>query len=750
MCPPNEMPDVSVVIPVLNDQHRLNACLGSLVAQDLPRDRYEIIVVDNGSSDDSRLVAEQHGATVLCFPDLKVGALRNRGVEVARGQVIGFVDSDHLVSAQWIRKAIESLHEHSEYCMVGCECSAPADGTWVQRVWELQRFRRRNTHEATWLGAGNMFVRRHAFDEVGGFREDITASEDVDLCDRVRSSGGRILADFAIANVHVGEPETLREFFRKEFWRGSSGLPTFFAHGCPLQELPSLAFPAYHLVGVFACSGAALLSWRTGNAYFFLGALAVLVAPSVLISLRTTAQSPQAKRCSGAGRTLLELWIRTRRSHFSLLTRDALRFRPATAGGKHAEFDDDGATMNNRDRQPTEDRDALPTRPVVLHVRVVTDEGGGPEKTILNSPRFLETFGYNAICAYMHPPHDPGFATLEERAVQAGAQLESIADRGPLDWRVLGQLVRLCRQYKVSIWHAHEYKSDILGILARRFWPMKLVTTVHGFVQSSRRMKLYNKLDTRFWVPRYDEVMAVSEDLYQRCLEWGVADERRHLVRNAIDTAEFRRTLSTEQAKQQCGASTDVILVGAVGRLSAEKGFDRLIRAVDQVIASGIDVNLWIAGEGKERAELERLIGSLGRQDHMRLLGHVKDPKQFFQSLDMYVLSSLTEGLPNVVLEAMALEVPVIATRVAGLPALLDNGEHGILINPDSVDEIATAIRDLAQDRQLRMRFASSSRQAVERSYSFEERMRKVADIYDGLMARRSAEVHQPAMDANR
>src|SRR5205085_102405 len=84
-------------------------------------------------------------------------------------------------------------------------------------------------------------------------------------------------------------------------------------------------------------------------------------------------------------------------------------------------------------------------KPLVLHVRTMKGFGGGPEKTVLNSPRFLRRLGYESICAYTHPPGDPGFDRLAERAVVAEAPLISVPDRGPLDWRVVRQLVQLCR-----------------------------------------------------------------------------------------------------------------------------------------------------------------------------------------------------------------------------------------------------------------------------------------------------------------
>jgi hypothetical protein len=181
-------------------------------------------------------------------------------------------------------------------------------------------------------------------------------------------------------------------------------------------------------------------------------------------------------------------------------------------------------------RGPREARGA-----VVLHTRVVAGSGGGPDKTILNSPRFLRGSGYRVLCAYMHPPGDPGFEQLREKARLAQAPLFSVPDRGPLDWRVGLGLLHLCRRERVTVWHSHDYKSNLLGLLLRRFWPMRLVTTVHGWVRHTRRTPLYYWID-RLCLPRYERVLCVSEDLRERCLACAVPEDRCVLIENGIDS----------------------------------------------------------------------------------------------------------------------------------------------------------------------------------------------------------------------
>lgn len=372
---------------------------------------------------------------------------------------------------------------------------------------------------------------------------------------------------------------------------------------------------------------------------------------------------------------------------------------------------------------------------VVLETRVVSGAGGGPDKTILNSPRFLVPHGYRTLCAYMHPPEDPGFEHLRLRAEAWKAPLLSVPDRGSWDWRVASRMLEICRRERVAIWHGHDYKSNALGLVLGRIWPMHLVTTVHGWVKHTRRTPLYYAVD-RVCLPRYDRVICVSQDLHDRCLQSGVPEHRCLLVDNAIDNGQYTRTLPIDEAKRQLGVPSERLLLGAAGRLSDEKGFDLLIRAVDQLLADGNDLELLIAGEGDRHADLQRLIDLLGRSDRIRLLGYQPDLMPFYQALDLFVLSSLREGLPNVLLEAMASGVPVVATRVAGIPRLVEDGRSGLLVEPGFSESLASSIARLAADPELRHSLAQEACDVIQHRFSFETRMARIRTIYDDLIGR--------------
>ena len=381
-------------------------------------------------------------------------------------------------------------------------------------------------------------------------------------------------------------------------------------------------------------------------------------------------------------------------------------------------------------------------RAVVLHTRVVTGTGGGPEKTILNSPRFLRQYGIESACMFLRPPDDEGFASLEASALAADAEIIGIDDRGPLDLSIIRKAIRLCKERQVSIWHAHDYKSNVLGLLVRLCHKMHLVTTAHGWVRFTSRTPLYYKID-RFSMKRYQSVLCVSEDLIERCRDAGIRHDRLTLVDNAIVHTDYQTSPPTDAEKALLGFGPDHILLGAIGRLSEEKGFDNLLEAVKRLVDEGHNLGLVIAGEGHLRQALQDQIERLELQNRVHLTGFVTDPRVVYRAIDVYVLSSRREGLPNVVLEAMASQRAVVTTEVNGIPRLVQHGHNGIVVPTDNIEGLAEGIRQCLLSPDRRRELANEGRRTIEARFSFARRMDKVVETYRSLSPQLATDIRQ-------
>jgi glycosyltransferase involved in cell wall biosynthesis len=269
-------PLVSFVIPVRNDAQRLRRCLNGILSNDYPRDLIEIIVVDNDSSDGSGRVARDHGAIVLRAGGDRVAELRNRGARAALGTIIAFADADHEIDRHWIKNAVDVLSDAS-VAATGAPYSADPDANWVQQQYDGFRERLNQRQEVTWLSSGNFAVKRWPFERIGGFNASLTACEDVDVCNRLREAGHRIVADPGLRSVHFGDPKTLTALFRGELWRGRDNLRVTFNGPRTFRHWRSGLLPIAQLAAL-AGSGGALIA---GYLLVAFGCLLTVLAPAV-------------------------------------------------------------------------------------------------------------------------------------------------------------------------------------------------------------------------------------------------------------------------------------------------------------------------------------------------------------------------------------------------------------------------------------------------------------------------------------
>ncbi len=191
---------------------RLQRCLSSIVSNCYPRALIEIIVVDNDSTDGSAKAARDYGAIVIRASDTSMAALRNRGARAALGGILAFADSDHEIDRNWIETAVGVLAAPDVAATGAAPLTQPSPN-WVQQQYDGLRSRPAACEDVTWLGSGNLAVKRAVFERVGGFDASLTACEDVDLCNRIGQAGFRIVADPRLRSTHFGDPQTLRALF---------------------------------------------------------------------------------------------------------------------------------------------------------------------------------------------------------------------------------------------------------------------------------------------------------------------------------------------------------------------------------------------------------------------------------------------------------------------------------------------------------------------------------------------------------
>jgi glycosyltransferase involved in cell wall biosynthesis len=379
----------------------------------------------------------------------------------------------------------------------------------------------------------------------------------------------------------------------------------------------------------------------------------------------------------------------------------------------------------------------------VLDVRSCRGGGGGPEKTILFSALETDREHFNMSVAYLKSKDDPEF-DLHERAKKLGVEsFYTIDETSKFDIRAIRELLKLCREKQIDVFHAHCYKSDLYGLIVSRYHKMKLVTTAHGplasfkFFWASKNWRvryLYDQIDLRL-LKRYDLVLMVSDTMREIISKYGVDPNKMIWIRNAIDSKYFRRSGTPDAAfRAGLGIPPGATVVGAVGRLNGEKDYPNLLRAAKILLEKQPELYFVIAGKGELEAELKALSVELGIDKRVIFMGHFHDVRKVFELMDLYVLSSTREGLPNTVLEAMAMETPIVSTDVDGVKEAVTDQREAFLVPPQDSAKLAAGIERMLGDRELRERLARQARATVEAQFSFAHRTRTIEKLYFKLM----------------
>lgn len=284
--------DVSFIIPALNVEAYLPRCLEAIRRQEAGADFFfEVIVVDNGSADRTVEIAREHGARIYSAPGETVAALRNIGAARARGRFLAYVDADCIIGEGWLANALRHF-SNPEVGGVGA-ATGIEDGknSWVERTWLLQRRNGTETgvRPVSWLPTENLVIRKTAFEAAGGFNESLITCEDVDLCYRLsRQCKSKILSDPAMRSVHLGEARTLRQFYRKEKWRGMGNFQGLLSHGIIRDEIPSLLLPLYFLIAFSLFVFSAVWGLAHGETGLLPASALLIACPVLLLAFRAS------------------------------------------------------------------------------------------------------------------------------------------------------------------------------------------------------------------------------------------------------------------------------------------------------------------------------------------------------------------------------------------------------------------------------------------------------------------------------
>ena len=323
----------------------------------------------------------------------------------------------------------------------------------------------------------------------------------------------------------------------------------------------------------------------------------------------------------------------------------------------------------------------------IVHLTASTFHGG-PERQMLGLAHHLPETYQSVFLSFAEGGRCRQFLST---ARHHGFEAVALTYDTPRLWSAVREIAGHLERLEADVLCCHGYKPNILGRMAARRQKTPVIAVARGWTAENFKVRLYERLD-RFHLHWMDEVVCVSEAQAARVRRAGVHPDRIRVIYNAIDPTRFLEPDTRYRAKLlRYFRQPRSYVIGAAGRLSPEKGFEVLVRAAERVLREQPDTGFVLFGEGPERARLQKQINAAGLGQSFILAGFRADLDRFLPHFDLLVLPSYTEGMPNVVLEAFAAGVPVVATAAGGTPEIIEDGVSGYLV--PSGDEEAMAER---------------------------------------------------------
>ena len=366
-------------------------------------------------------------------------------------------------------------------------------------------------------------------------------------------------------------------------------------------------------------------------------------------------------------------------------------------------------------------------RPIrVLHLRD-SPWVDGPGRTILESASHVDPSRCEYHIGAFVSEGMQGTHPLVEAAQRRGLRVHPICDHGGLSRELVGRIIELIDKHDIQILHTHEFRSDLLGLLCRRHRRVILMTTAHGWIANDVRGQIF-KAANKVLLRWFDKTILVSEAMRGLIPRWWLSEGSTQVLHNALVLESYASALGSSRRAYAADGRINVL---NVGRLSPEKGQLLLVEAFARLLQRQPNLYLQFAGVGPLESRLKEKVDALGIANRVGFLGYVRDMLPVYGQADLVVQSSVTEGLPNVILEAAYLRIPIVATDVGGTAEVIEHERSGWLIAPRSVVALEQGIERFLKDPKQLAAMAERAHERISTMFSFQARTENLMRIYE-------------------
>jgi glycosyltransferase involved in cell wall biosynthesis len=301
------------------------------------------------------------------------------------------------------------------------------------------------------------------------------------------------------------------------------------------------------------------------------------------------------------------------------------------------------------------------------------------------------------------------------------------------------KLIDLLKDENIDIVHSHRTKENVLAAgLKNKGIAKKLVKTVHGLgepFKGWKRLKtsVTSSMDNSYTRRYFDMIHVVSDDI-RRSLETRFGADRLITIHNAVDEELLTVPADGGKIRNELGIDAEDFLMGTAGRMVPVKGYDMLLKAARIIVDKNSRIKFLLAGDGPLKLELEKMAENMGLAENVKFVGFRDDIIDFLDSLDIFIMTSYHEGIPVVLLEAMALSRPIVATGVGGILEVIEDGKSGILATPSDHVGFAEKCLGLMSEEDLRKSLGQGAKERIKTDFSSAVQKEKIHKLYHQLM----------------
>ena len=356
----------------------------------------------------------------------------------------------------------------------------------------------------------------------------------------------------------------------------------------------------------------------------------------------------------------------------------------------------------------------FPLKKINILFLITTFQKDGPGNVLLNIVKNLPKESYNIIVACLYR-HGKVQKLIEKEGIKTLNMNQKGVLKGWLDIRALIKIRRILTEYQIDIIHTHLIRADIYGRLAAiRFDTLFIITTIHNldFYRKEKKYFILKLLDS--YLSKFnDKIITVSKSVMEFTINnQNIPSDKFVTIYNSVDLERFQPTYRYNKIKN------NNYTVGFLGRLHKQKNLPTLLKATELVNRENKGIKFLIGGEGPEKEKLVKITENLNLINTITFIDYVSDVVNFFTKIDIFVLSSIIEGHPLALLEAMASGLPCVATDAGGISETIINGKSGFVVEKSNPLQLAKRIIEIANNTQLQQKMGRKGREIVEEKFN--------------------------------